>query len=108
MRRSRASLGPHTTIVPEDFADLVEGVGHPRPTLPEGIDVVNALEFPPVVALAEAHPDVARVLHRIITRPVDRSILAVEDGGAGDRYAVMSSSTSESSRSNHRLGSCAR
>lgn len=52
-------------MLPEDFADLVERLGHPRPALPRGIEVVNALEFAPVMALAEAHADVGRVLHLI-------------------------------------------
>lgn len=52
-------------MLPEDFADMVERLGHPRPALPEGIDVVNALEFEPVMTLAKDHPDVARVLHLV-------------------------------------------
>jgi hypothetical protein len=52
-------------MLPEDFADMVERLGHPRPALPEGINVVNALELESVLTLAEAHPDVARVLHLI-------------------------------------------
>jgi hypothetical protein len=52
-------------MLPEDYADMVERLGHPRPPLPEGLDVVNALEFEPVMTLAEDHPDVARVLHLI-------------------------------------------
>lgn len=50
-------------MLPEEFADLVERLGRPRPALPVGIDVVNALEFAAVKSLAESNPDVARVLH---------------------------------------------
>ncbi len=52
-------------MLPEDYADMVERLGHPRPPLPAGIEVVNALEFESVMALAETHPDVGRVLHLI-------------------------------------------
>ncbi|MEK6327613.1 MAG: hypothetical protein AABM66_08860 [Actinomycetota bacterium] len=55
----------HDHMLPEDFADMVERPGHPRPKLPAGIEVVNALELAPVMELAEAHPDVGRVLHLI-------------------------------------------
>lgn len=52
-------------MLPEDYADMVERLGHPRPPLPAGLEVVNALEFESVMALAETHPDVGRVLHLI-------------------------------------------
>jgi hypothetical protein len=52
-------------MLPEDYADMVERLGHPRPPQPAGIEVVNALEFESVTALAETHPDVGRVLHLI-------------------------------------------
>lgn len=52
-------------MVPEEFGDVVEGLGYPRPPLPAGIEVVNALDGPGVTALAETNPDVARVLRLI-------------------------------------------
>src|SRR5262245_29724113 len=55
----------HFHMLPEELADMIERLGHPRPAPPEGLEVVNALEFEPVMTLAEDHPGVARVLHLI-------------------------------------------
>jgi hypothetical protein len=52
-------------MAPEDFAAMVERLGFPRPELPVGIEVVNAVDVAAVAALAESNPDVARVLHLI-------------------------------------------
>lgn len=52
-------------MLPEDFADMIERLGHPKPPLPTGIEVVNALEGAAVTTLAEANPDVGRVLHLV-------------------------------------------
>jgi hypothetical protein len=52
-------------MLPEDFADMVERLGFPRPDLPEGVDDVNALTLANVTALADTNPDVGRVLHLV-------------------------------------------
>jgi hypothetical protein len=52
-------------MTPESLAEMVEGLGHPRPGLPASTDVVNALDGATVAELAEEHPDVGRVLHLI-------------------------------------------
>jgi hypothetical protein len=52
-------------MLPEDLADLVERLGHPRPAMPARLDVINTLTYRPVMALAEGLPDVGRVLHLI-------------------------------------------
>ena len=62
----RAFLGTaYDHMLPEDYADMVNRLGRPRPELPAGTDVVNALEFAPIMALAEANAEVARVLDLI-------------------------------------------
>jgi hypothetical protein len=52
-------------MLPEDLADLVERLGHPRRAMPARLDVINTLTYRPVMALAEGLPDVGRVLHLI-------------------------------------------
>lgn len=52
-------------MLPEDLADMVEQLGHPRPALPAGIEVVNALDFAAVRELAETNPEVGRALHLV-------------------------------------------
>jgi hypothetical protein len=52
-------------MLPEDYADMVERLGHPRPELPAGLDVINALEGEAVTTLAATNPEVARVLHLV-------------------------------------------
>lgn len=52
-------------MLPEDYADMVERLGHPRPELPAGLDVINALEGQAVTTLAATNPEVARVLHLV-------------------------------------------
>jgi hypothetical protein len=49
----------------EDFADMVERQGHPRPPAPIGLDDVNALDGEAVTALAAENPDVALVLRLV-------------------------------------------
>jgi hypothetical protein len=62
----RAFLEPaYDHMLPEDFADMVERLGHQRPELPVGLDVINALQGAAVTSLAAANPDVARVLHLV-------------------------------------------
>jgi hypothetical protein len=55
----------HAHLLPEEYADMVERLGHPRPPLPVGIEDVNALNLPSVIGLAADDPEVARVLHLI-------------------------------------------
>lgn len=50
---------------PEEFADMVERLGHPRPEMPTGLEIINALAGEPVTAVAATNPEVARVLHLI-------------------------------------------
>lgn len=50
---------------PEDFADMVERLGHPRPPLPTGLEVIRALNGSDVTALVETNPEVGRVLHLV-------------------------------------------
>jgi hypothetical protein len=52
-------------MLPEDFADLVERLGHERPALPVGLEVLNALDVADVTLLAETNPDVGRVLYLV-------------------------------------------
>jgi hypothetical protein len=49
----------------EDFANMVERLGEPRPEPPAGLDVINALEAEAVTTLAATNPEVARVLHLV-------------------------------------------
>ena len=52
-------------MLPEDFADMLERLGYPRPELPVGVEDVNALDLAKVAALSDDDPEVARVLHLI-------------------------------------------
>jgi hypothetical protein len=52
-------------MLPEDFANTSERLGFPRPALPAGLEVINALDGAAVIALAEANPEVGRVLHLV-------------------------------------------
>jgi hypothetical protein len=52
-------------MLPEDFADMVERLGHARPAPPAGLEAINALDGAAVTALAETNPDVGRVLHLV-------------------------------------------
>ena len=44
---------------------MVERLGFPRPPLPVGLDVIEALGGAAVTALAESNPVVGRVLHLV-------------------------------------------
>jgi hypothetical protein len=55
----------HDHMLPRDFADMIERLGHPRPPLPVGLDVIEALDGRAVTVLAESNPIVARVLHLV-------------------------------------------
>ena len=50
---------------PREFADMIEKWGHPRPPLPAGLDVIEALDAGAVAKLAKAQPVVDRVLHLV-------------------------------------------
>ena len=52
-------------MLPEDYADMVERLGFPRPELPAGVEDVNALDLATVTALADDDPEVARVLRLV-------------------------------------------
>lgn len=52
-------------ILPEDYADMVERLGQPRPTLPNGVEMVNGLDVAAAIELASAHPGVIRAVHLI-------------------------------------------
>ena len=73
--RSFDSSGAETLVVsvspaianmqPREFADMVENLGHPRPALPTGLEVVEALDGGAVARLAESNPVVGRVVHLV-------------------------------------------
>jgi hypothetical protein len=59
-------IGPaYDHMQPDDFADVVEQLGFPRPDEPRGFETVKQLDCASVTALAEEHENVARVLKLI-------------------------------------------
>jgi hypothetical protein len=50
---------------PREFAEMVENLGFPRPPLPTGLEVIEALDAGAVAKLAESTPLVGRVLHLV-------------------------------------------
>jgi hypothetical protein len=52
-------------MLPEDFANLVERLTGTRPALPEGVDVVEAVDLAGAVKLAAGNADVARALRLV-------------------------------------------
>jgi hypothetical protein len=42
-------------MLPEDFADMVERLGHARPAPPTRLEAINALDGAAVTALAESY-----------------------------------------------------
>jgi hypothetical protein len=52
-------------MLPDDYADMVERLGFPRPPVPAGVEDVNALDLAMVTALSADDPEVARVLRLI-------------------------------------------
>lgn len=52
-------------LQPREFADMIEKWGHPRPPLPAGLDVIEALDAGAVAKLAKSQPVVGRVLHLV-------------------------------------------
>jgi hypothetical protein len=73
--RSIDSIGGETQVVsvgpaiehmqPREFADMVENLGFPRPALPTGLEVIEALDGGAVAKLAESNPVVSRVVHLV-------------------------------------------
>jgi hypothetical protein len=62
----RVVLGiAHDHMLPEDYADMVERLGHPRPPMPKGLEIVNGIDFVASMQLAESTPDVARAVHLV-------------------------------------------
>jgi hypothetical protein len=55
----------HAHMQPREFADMVENLGRPRPALPTGLEVIEALDASAVSKLAESNPVVGRVLHLV-------------------------------------------
>jgi hypothetical protein len=55
----------HGHLQPREFADMVEKLGHPRPSLPAGLEVIEALDAAAVDKLAGANPLADRVLHLV-------------------------------------------
>lgn len=52
-------------LEPEEFSDLVERLGTERPTLPNGLSDIRALDARRVLDLTETRPEIARVLRLI-------------------------------------------
>jgi hypothetical protein len=50
---------------PRELADMMEALGQPRPPLPAGLDVIEALDAAAVAKLAGSNPVVGRVLHLV-------------------------------------------
>jgi hypothetical protein len=61
--RSIQPASAHAHLLPEDFADLVEKLGHPRPDPPDGWEEIKALDLPAALAAASGDDEIARVLH---------------------------------------------
>lgn len=55
----------HAHLTPEQFGDLVERLGHPRPEPPFGLSDIEALDAAQVIDLADSDPIVARVLRLV-------------------------------------------
>jgi hypothetical protein len=50
---------------PRDFADMVERSGFERPDLPDGVEIVESLDFAALMKHAEEKPEAIRALHLI-------------------------------------------
>jgi hypothetical protein len=53
----------HGHLQPPEFGDMLERLGNPRPPLPVGLEVIEALDTAAVDKLAGENPLVGRVLH---------------------------------------------
>jgi hypothetical protein len=71
-------------MLPEDFADMVEQLGHQRPELPAGLDAINALDGEAVANLAATNPSVALVL-----RLIDEMLVGDEEIDWGAAYSAL-------------------
>lgn len=71
-------------LTPQEFGDMVERLGHPRPPLPFGHADVEALDLAHVTALADRDATVARVL-----RLVDLMLDGDEDIDWSAAYAAL-------------------
>jgi hypothetical protein len=74
----------HGDLSFEQFADMVERLGHPRPPAPAGLDVIRALDGEAVTELAAANPDVAHVL-----RLVDLMLVGNDEIDWGAGYSAL-------------------
>jgi hypothetical protein len=52
-------------LQPRERADMMEKLGHPRPPLPAGLEVIEALDAGAVAKLAESNAVVSRVVHLV-------------------------------------------
>ncbi len=52
-------------MLPEDYADMVERLGHPRPPLPKGLEIVNGLDLTALMELADSRPEATRAIHLV-------------------------------------------
>ena len=52
-------------MLPEDYADMVERLGNPRPALPDGLDLINELRLAQLLRLADSLPEAARAVHLV-------------------------------------------
>jgi hypothetical protein len=52
-------------MLPEDYADMVERLGHPRPPTPNGIEIINAIELANLMTVAESFPDAVRAVRLV-------------------------------------------
>jgi hypothetical protein len=62
----RAFLGiAYDHMLPEDYADMIERMGRPRPPLPKGIEVINGLKLADLIGVAENRPDAVRAVRLV-------------------------------------------
>jgi hypothetical protein len=52
-------------LLPEDFADMVERLGHERPRLPKGTEIIDALDLAVSMKLAETKPEAMRAIRLV-------------------------------------------
>ena len=71
-------------MLPEDFAEMVEQLGEPRPEMPVGLDAIKRLDGQAVAALAQTNADVARVL-----RFIDEMLAGDDEIDWGAAYSAL-------------------
>lgn len=74
----------HAHLTSEEFGDVMERMGHPRPDPPFGSTEIEALDVAQVTELADRDPIVARVL-----RLVDLMLVGDEDIDWSAAYAAL-------------------